>query len=209
MRDTNIGFKDPKEMKTPLRSALVVSFALTMEYKRSFGFPFQNTTAPVLEEDGYPSLRGLAILEDKADLIPLFDRKYIASKNIALKSRTRRLRHNRWTRRFHGRANAEGTVFPSPSPNLPRVLARLNLLTKKIFNIHHQQRIKEHYDKLSPYYHSLWGMHIHHGFWETGKETKEEAQSKLIDLVAKKARVAQVLISLTWFTEMRCDACLH
>jgi len=52
-------------------------------------------------------------------------------------------------------------------------------------------------------------MHIHHGFWETGKETKEEAQSKLIDLVAKKARVAQVLISLTWFTEMRCDACLH
>jgi len=52
-----------------------------------------------------------------------------------------------------------------------------------------KERIKEHYDKLSPYYHSLWGVHIHHGFWETGKETKEEAQSKLIELVAKKIRL--------------------
>jgi len=52
-----------------------------------------------------------------------------------------------------------------------------------------KERIKQHYDTLSPYYHSLWGMHIHHGYWETGKETKEVAQSKLIDLVAKKAAI--------------------
>lgn len=35
-------------------------------------------------------------------------------------------------------------------------------------------------------------MHIHHGYWETGKETKEEAQSKLIDLLAKKASITPV-----------------
>ena len=35
-------------------------------------------------------------------------------------------------------------------------------------------------------------MHIHHGYWETGKETKEEAQSKLIELVAKKAGIRKV-----------------
>ena len=116
MRDTNIGFKDPKEMKTPLRSALVVSFALTMEYKRSFGFPFQNTTAPVLEEDGYPSLRGLAILEDKADLIPQFERKYRASKNITSKSGTRRLRHNRWP----AASMEEQTLKVQHSPLLPQ-----------------------------------------------------------------------------------------
>lgn len=25
--------------------------------------------------------------------------------------------------------------------------------------------MREHYDRMSPYYHSLWGEHIHHGYW--------------------------------------------
>jgi len=42
-------------------------------------------------------------------------------------------------------------------------------------------KIQEHYDELSPYYHDLWGRHIHHGFWVKGDETKEEAQIRLIE----------------------------
>jgi tocopherol O-methyltransferase len=46
-------------------------------------------------------------------------------------------------------------------------------------------KIKEHYDELSPYYHDLWGRHIHHGYWITGQESKEDAQTQLIELLAK------------------------
>ncbi len=42
-----------------------------------------------------------------------------------------------------------------------------------------QTKIAEHYNLISPYYHSLWGEHLHHGYWVTGKETKEEAQLAL------------------------------
>ena len=41
-------------------------------------------------------------------------------------------------------------------------------------------KIIQHYDFASPYYRALWGQHLHHGYWETGAETKEEAQSALI-----------------------------
>ena len=40
-------------------------------------------------------------------------------------------------------------------------------------------KIIEHYDFASPYYRALWGEHLHHGYWETGAETKEEAQLAL------------------------------
>ena len=46
-----------------------------------------------------------------------------------------------------------------------------------------KNKVKEHYDFVSPYYDSLWGIHIHHGYWLTGKETKEEAQENLIKLL--------------------------
>jgi len=52
-----------------------------------------------------------------------------------------------------------------------------------------KDRIKEHYDKLSPYYFDLWGQHIHHGYWKTGQESKELAQSQLIDELASRAGV--------------------
>jgi len=50
-------------------------------------------------------------------------------------------------------------------------------------------KIIEHYDLVSPYYRSLWGEHLHHGFWETGTETKEEAQAALTARLAEAARV--------------------
>ncbi|MEK6288818.1 MAG: class I SAM-dependent methyltransferase [Acidobacteriota bacterium] len=49
-------------------------------------------------------------------------------------------------------------------------------------------KIIEHYDFLSPYYRALWGEHLHHGFWETGAETKEEAQLALTAHLAESAQ---------------------
>ncbi|HLC53405.1 MAG TPA: class I SAM-dependent methyltransferase [Candidatus Nanoarchaeia archaeon] len=43
-----------------------------------------------------------------------------------------------------------------------------------------KENVQKHYDFVSPYYKSLWGNHIHHGYYETGKESKEQAQEKLI-----------------------------
>jgi len=48
------------------------------------------------------------------------------------------------------------------------------------------------YDKLSPYYQSIWGAHIHHGYWITGTETKEEAQIQLLEELAKRAALDQI-----------------
>lgn len=49
--------------------------------------------------------------------------------------------------------------------------------------------MKRHYDLLSPYYQSLWGIHLHHGYWITGKETKEAAQENLIRVLIEKAKL--------------------
>jgi cyclopropane fatty-acyl-phospholipid synthase-like methyltransferase len=40
--------------------------------------------------------------------------------------------------------------------------------------------IQEHYDLASPYYEKLWGKHLHHGYYQTGHESKEEAADNLI-----------------------------
>ncbi len=50
-------------------------------------------------------------------------------------------------------------------------------------------KIKEHYNLVSPYYYKLWGEHIHHGYWITGKESKEKAQQNLTELLIKKAQI--------------------
>ncbi|KAK2017203.1 methyltransferase domain-containing protein [Colletotrichum eremochloae] len=54
-----------------------------------------------------------------------------------------------------------------------------------------KDRIKLHYDLASDYYLSLWGEHIHHGYWEDGSETKEQAQVKLIQLLLKLSSVGE------------------
>jgi tocopherol O-methyltransferase len=49
-----------------------------------------------------------------------------------------------------------------------------------------KDRIVRHYDELSPFYKDIWGVHIHHGYWKTGAERKEEAQEQLItELLAR------------------------
>src|SRR5437868_11418618 len=42
------------------------------------------------------------------------------------------------------------------------------------------EAIQEHYDLASPYYEKLWGKHLHHGYYKTGRESKEEAADNLI-----------------------------
>jgi tocopherol O-methyltransferase len=52
-----------------------------------------------------------------------------------------------------------------------------------------KHRIIEHYDVVSPYYRSLWGEHLHHGYWIRGDESKEKAQLQLIEHLAQLAGV--------------------
>jgi tocopherol O-methyltransferase len=52
-----------------------------------------------------------------------------------------------------------------------------------------KSRIIEHYDVVSPYYRSLWGEHLHHGYWIRGDESKEKAQLQLIEYLAQLADV--------------------
>ena len=52
-----------------------------------------------------------------------------------------------------------------------------------------KHRIIKHYDVISPYYRSLWGEHLHHGYWIRGDESKEKAQLQLIEHLAQVAGV--------------------
>jgi tocopherol O-methyltransferase len=43
-----------------------------------------------------------------------------------------------------------------------------------------------HYDELDVAYRRIWGEHVHHGYWETGRESPEEAADALVRLVAQR-----------------------
>jgi len=47
-----------------------------------------------------------------------------------------------------------------------------------------------HYDELDEAYRSIWGEHVHHGFWASGRETPEEATEALLALVAARLALA-------------------
>lgn len=40
-----------------------------------------------------------------------------------------------------------------------------------------------HYDELDLAYRRMWGDHVHHGYWRSGKETPQEAAAALVVLV--------------------------
>ena len=48
--------------------------------------------------------------------------------------------------------------------------------------------IQRHYDRLSAFYRTFWGDHIHHGLWEGARNAKE-AQVALIERLAAKADI--------------------
>jgi tocopherol O-methyltransferase len=52
-----------------------------------------------------------------------------------------------------------------------------------------KHKVIEHYDLVSPYYRSLWGEHLHHGYWIRGDESKERAQLQLIEHLAQLTNV--------------------
>jgi tocopherol O-methyltransferase len=44
----------------------------------------------------------------------------------------------------------------------------------------------DHYDELDAFYRELWGDHVHHGLWRTGREPAAVAVVQLVDLVAER-----------------------
>ena len=61
-----------------------------------------------------------------------------------------------------------------------------------IFPSEHQTpaAVADHYDELDPFYREIWGRHVHHGLWITGRETPEEATEALVGLVAQELGLA-------------------
>ena len=60
--------------------------------------------------------------------------------------------------------------------------------------IHARQTIAEsdvarHYDELDGFYRELWGEHLHHGLWEHGEESVDDAVRALVRRVAANAAV--------------------
>jgi tocopherol O-methyltransferase len=49
--------------------------------------------------------------------------------------------------------------------------------------------VSGHYDELDYAYRDIWGEHVHHGYWVTGRETPEEATEALVRLVADRLAV--------------------
>lgn len=50
--------------------------------------------------------------------------------------------------------------------------------------------VARHYDELDRFYRELWGEHLHHGLWETGRETPERAAERLAERVAEAAELS-------------------
>lgn len=51
------------------------------------------------------------------------------------------------------------------------------------------QHVAAHYDNLDRFYRDIWGEHVHHGLWESGQESTEEA---VLHLSHRMAQLAQV-----------------
>ncbi|KAL9005186.1 MAG: hypothetical protein Q9188_002022 [Gyalolechia gomerana] len=52
-----------------------------------------------------------------------------------------------------------------------------------------KDRIRHHYELASDYYYSLWGEHVHHGYFLEPTDTKERAQIRLIELLLERAKL--------------------
>lgn len=46
--------------------------------------------------------------------------------------------------------------------------------------------VADHYDELDPIYRQIWGEHVHHGLWRSGKESPLQAVNALADLVGER-----------------------
>src|SRR5687767_8178888 len=51
--------------------------------------------------------------------------------------------------------------------------------------------VSGHYDELDRIYREVWGEHVHHGYWRTGRESEREATEALVELVADRLDLRQ------------------
>ncbi len=51
------------------------------------------------------------------------------------------------------------------------------------------EAVRRHYDELDTFYREIWGEHVHHGLFERGDESVEEATEALITKVADVAQI--------------------
>ncbi len=49
--------------------------------------------------------------------------------------------------------------------------------------------VADHYEDLDSIYRDIWGEHLHHGLWQTGRESPTEAVEQLVELVAAEAGI--------------------
>nr|WP_294505331.1 class I SAM-dependent methyltransferase [uncultured Rhodopila sp.] len=49
--------------------------------------------------------------------------------------------------------------------------------------------VAAHYDELDSFYREIWGEHVHHGYWATGRETPGEAAEALVGHLARQLRL--------------------
>ncbi|MGH7212590.1 MAG: class I SAM-dependent methyltransferase, partial [Acetobacteraceae bacterium] len=50
--------------------------------------------------------------------------------------------------------------------------------------------VAAHYDELDSFYREVWGEHIHHGYWATGRESPAQAAVALLELLAARLQLA-------------------
>jgi tocopherol O-methyltransferase len=50
--------------------------------------------------------------------------------------------------------------------------------------------VSGHYDELDSAYRDIWGEHVHHGYWSSGRESPEEAAEALVRLVADRLELS-------------------
>ena len=50
--------------------------------------------------------------------------------------------------------------------------------------------VAAHYDELDRFYRDIWGEHVHHGYWITGRESPAAAVEALIELLANRLALA-------------------
>ena len=49
--------------------------------------------------------------------------------------------------------------------------------------------VADHYDDLDHWYLTIWGEHVHHGYWRTGDESTKTAVKQLVEFLARRTRI--------------------
>jgi tocopherol O-methyltransferase len=53
--------------------------------------------------------------------------------------------------------------------------------------------VASHYDELDRFYREIWGEHVHHGYWATGRESAAQAAEALVELVERRLQLCRSL----------------